>query len=216
MSNLACRFLLSIVVLALAGAGLFVGLNPARATAADDPPAPSNTAPADPAAPTPDPNAQPAPSDPGAKPAPPSPDGRRERRGGGGQWGGGGGAGRAGGPVNVEASMKEMARALRALRQQVGDAAKKDDNLRLIGVMQEACVACKNAPVPAKVLKEAKDDAAKAKITETYRRNLLGVLRTLADAEEAILDGKADQAKAHVEDLIDKRKKGHETMGVDD
>lgn len=213
MSNLARRFLLSIVVLVLAGAGLFVGFNPARATAADDPPAPSNTAPADPAAPTPDPNAQPAPSDPAAKPAPPSPDGRRERRGGGGQWGGGV---RAGGPANVEASMKEMARALRTLRQQVGDAAKKDDNLRLIGVMQEACVACKNAPVPPKVLKEAKDDAAKAKVAETYRRNLLGVLRTLADTEEAILDGKADQAKAHVDELLDKRKKGHEAMGVED
>jgi hypothetical protein len=127
---------------------------------------------------------------------------------------------RGGGPGGRQASvgggMNGMNRALRQLSRQVDDATKKDENLRLINDMQRGCVSAKGAPLPEGVLKKAKDDAAKAKLTDEFRRELIKVMRLLLDIETDIADGKADAAKAKLADLAKIRDHGHEEMGVEE
>ena len=57
--------------------------------------------------------------------------------------------------MNVEGAMKGMNRAMKALKVSIGDAAKKDENLKLVGEMQRNCAIAKSLPVPADVLKKA-------------------------------------------------------------
>ena len=191
------------VIALIAGAGLV------RAGALDDPA--GSVAPAAPAADsrgtTPVAPASPAPAAESGKSAP---------AGQGQGQGRGRRAAPAPGVVNVEASMKSMSRALRQLREQVEKPEKKDENLRLIGQMQEDCVASKNAGVPAKQMKLAKDDAERAKLPELYRRGLIDVLKALTDLELCVLEDRAEDAKKACDTLLQLRQMGHQDMGVDD
>jgi hypothetical protein len=110
--------------------------------------------------------------------------------------------------------MRGMNRALRQLSQQVGDAAKKDENLRLINDLQRGCVNAKGAPFPEPLLKKAADDAARAKMTEEFRRELIKMLRLLLDIETDVFDGQGDAAKAKLEELEKLRDHAHEEMGL--
>jgi hypothetical protein len=120
------------------------------------------------------------------------------------------------GPATVEGSMKGMNRALRQLNAQIGDASKKDDNLRIINDMQRACVNAKGAPLPEGILKKAADDAAKAKLHAEFRHELIKAMRLLLDIETAIADGKGEAATAKLEELKKLRDHAHEEMGVED
>jgi soluble cytochrome b562 len=176
----------------IAGLTAVVGL----AVGVDDPPAPAPAA------------TQPAPQEPA----------QRGPRGEGGQGrerpGQPGGREGARAVVSVEASMKIMGRALRTLKSQAGDAAKRDENLRLVNDMQRGCVTAKGSPVPEDLLKKAATEPDKTKIKETYRKGLVDLLRKLIDLEDAIADGKGDAAKGIVEEVIKMRDKLHEDMGV--
>ena len=164
-----------------------------------------------------DPAGSVAPAAPASPPTPPAAEGGKSAPAGQGQ---GQGRGRRATPspgvVNVEASMKSMSRALRQLREQVEKPEKKDENLRLIGQMQEDCVASKNAGVPAKQMKLAKDDAERAKLPELYRRGLIDVLKALTDLELCVLEDRAEDAKKACDTLLQLRHMGHQDMGVDD
>jgi len=177
----------------IAGLTAVVGL----AVGVDDPPAsqPASTQPA----PQDQPQRGPREGGPG-----------RERQGppGGGREGG------ARAAISVEASMKIMGRALRTLKSQAGDAAKREENLRLVNDMQRGCVTAKGSPVPEDLLKKAATDADKAKVKETYRKGLHDLLRKLVDLEEAIADGKGSAATGLVEEVIKMRDKLHEDLGV--
>lgn len=120
------------------------------------------------------------------------------------------------GIVNVEASMKSMGRTLRQLRDQADKADKKAENLKLIGQMQEDCIAAKNAGVPAKLLKKAADDAAKAKLADTYRRDMVDLLKALIEFELSVMEDRHDDAKKGVDALLQLRQMGHQDMGIDD
>lgn len=120
------------------------------------------------------------------------------------------------GIVNVEASMKSMGRTLRQLRDQADKADKKAENLKLIGQMQEDCIAAKNVGVPAKLLKKAADDAAKAKLADTYRRDMLDLLKALLEFELSVMEDRHDDAKKSVDTLLQLRQMGHQDMGIDD
>lgn len=151
-------------------------------------------------------------------------------QGGAGQGGaggqGGGPGGRQGGPegrgqrgggnFSVEGAMKGMNRALKMLKETVGDAAKKDENLKLVGDIQRNCAIAKSMPVPQDVLRKAPDDAARATIETTYKADMRKLMRLTLDLEDAVIDGKIDQAKALVAKLETTRDDGHKAMGMKD
>lgn len=155
----------------------------------------------------------PAQKQPEAKPAA-KPEAKPEgREGGAGAGGGGGGAGRREGP-SVEGAMKGMNRALERLKGQIADAAKKEENLRLINDMQRNCVTAKGLPVPGDLLERAKDDAAKTKLKATYRAELLHLLRALIEIEQAIIDDKTEVAVKGVGELGKLEESGHNAVGL--
>jgi soluble cytochrome b562 len=122
--------------------------------------------------------------------------------------------GAPGGGVSVESAMKTMNRSLRQLRGMVGDAGKKDDALRVIGEMQRACLTAKSQSVPADVLKNARDDAARAHMPEEFRHELITLMRALLDLEEDIAAGRTDAAKSRIADIVKIRDHAHGEMGI--
>lgn len=137
-------------------------------------------------------------------------------RGPGGQGGAGGRGNPRGEGISVGFLMKGMNRALRQLKEQAGDATKREENLRLINEMQRGCVLSKGEPVSRELLNQMKDEAGKAKLREEYRTHLHGLLRVLVDAESAMLEGKPEVAKAKLEEAQRLRDAGHKAMGVSD
>jgi hypothetical protein len=125
-----------------------------------------------------------------------------------------GGPGRGGQAPSVEGSMKQMNGAMRRLRDQIGDASKKEDNLRLIGDMQRGAVSAKNGKP--KKLNDVKDEGERAKKAEKFRRDLITLTRKLLDIEQNILDGKNDVAKTQLEEVMKQRDEEHKYFGVDD
>lgn len=128
--------------------------------------------------------------------------------------GGGGPGGPGGRQASVEAGMKGMNRAARTLNSQISDASKKDENIRLINEMQRGCATAKGLPLPEEFLKDAKDDAAKAKLIAEYRADMIKMMRTMIDVEEAIIAGKIDQAKAGLDTIEKTRQASHKRLGV--
>lgn len=118
--------------------------------------------------------------------------------------------------ASVEAAMKGMNRAIRQLRGQAGDGAKREENLRWINDAQRGLVAAKGMPFPEDYLKGAADDAAKTALKEAYRRDLIAVLKKLSDIEQAIFDQKTEDAKKLVEELVVMRDDAHKKFGVKD
>lgn len=104
--------------------------------------------------------------------------------------------------MNVGDAMGLMGRSLGKLQEQIADAAKRDENLRLINEVQRGVVAAKGQPLPPGVLQHAADAAAKTKASETYRKDLIAVMRTLLDLETAIAEEKPDAAKAHFDEVM--------------
>lgn len=104
--------------------------------------------------------------------------------------------------MSVGASMKLIGGSYEKLREQIGDAAKRDENLRLINDMQRGAVTAKGQAVPADVLKHAADDAAKTNVAENYRKDLIALTRKLLDVETEIAEGKLEEARAHLEEAV--------------
>jgi hypothetical protein len=127
-----------------------------------------------------------------------------------------GGRGQPGAPANLEASMKAMNRSVKALKGLVSDPAKKDEALKTVSEAQRACAACKAAPLPPKFTEKAPDAEAKAKVEAEFRGDLRKNLRMLLDLEDAIVDGKADEAKAILAKIEELRDHAHEEMVVDE
>ncbi len=119
-------------------------------------------------------------------------------------------AGRVGGAQTVEQCMKAMNRAARMLRDQIGDASKKDDNLKLIWTMQ------KNA-LQAKTLEpEHIAQADKAKLLPEYRKDQNDLLRLLLKLEDEVSAGKTDEAGKTFETIAATRDREHEKFKVKD
>ncbi len=137
---------------------------------------------------------------------------REGQPGGEGRRGPGGEARQA----SVEGGMKSMGRPLRQLRSQITDGAKKEENLQLINDMQRGAVAAKGAKLSEKLLKNAKDDAAKAEMSKNFRKRMLALTKSLLEVESLLMDDKFDDAKAELEKAIKMRDEGHEALGVKD
>lgn len=132
-------------------------------------------------------------------------------RGGGPSVPGGGAQGRG---ASISGSMKSINRAAKQLLEQITDSSKMDENLKLINDMQRSAVIAKGLPLPADVLEHGKDDAAKAKMRETFRRDLMKALGLMLDIEGDLLDGKGDAAKVKLDELTKLREKSHDELGV--
>lgn len=115
---------------------------------------------------------------------------------------------------SVEGAMKGMGRAMRSLRRQIDDPAKKDENIKLINDMQRACTYAKSQPLPPEFLKDAKDDAAKAKRAASYHEKLIEAMRLMLDAEADLHAGKFADAKRSLEEVVDMRDDIHKELGV--
>ena len=118
--------------------------------------------------------------------------------------------------MSVGGGMNGMNRALRQLSRQIEDATKRDENLRLVNDMQRGCVGAKGAALPEGVLKKAKDEAEKKKMSDEFRRELIKVMRLLLDIETDIADGKTEAAKTKLAELTKLRDHGHEEMGIEE
>lgn len=117
---------------------------------------------------------------------------------------------------SVEAAMRDMNRGMRQLRGALDDASRKEDNLRIINDIQRACLACKSQKVPQGLLRDARDDAARARLAADYHAHLVTVMRTLLDLEMAVAQGKADEARARFTQLARDRDAGHKALGLGD
>ncbi len=143
-------------------------------------------------------------------------EGRAGRVREGGQEGGGRGMRDGGqrGP-NLEATMKQVNRAMEQLAGQITDAAKRDENLALIGAAQRGAVMAKMLPLPASILDKAADEAAKKALQDEFRTNLIAVIRLMLDVEENIAAGKGDAAKEKLDAVQKARDAAHKKLGVE-
>ncbi|MGD9790659.1 MAG: hypothetical protein AB7Q00_12320 [Phycisphaerales bacterium] len=126
-----------------------------------------------------------------------------------------GGRDRVGGQ-SIESSMKGMNRAMRTLRDQVADASKKDENLRLINDIQRNCVNAKGQPLPKNILENATDEAQKEQWAREYRTKLATCLKLMAEVELAIIDGKGAEASKALDQIHTLEEQGHTDLGVKD
>ena len=111
--------------------------------------------------------------------------------------------------------MKAMNSSLKALKANVADAGKKDENLKQVAIFQYGCAASKAAPLPGDVGKELDADA-KAKLEVKFRADLRAVMGVSMQLEEAIMAGKTDEATKLVTKLAEMRDAGHKAMGLKD
>jgi len=114
-------------------------------------------------------------------------------------------------PLNKQ--MTAMNKSLRTLKRQISDAAKKDDNLALIGKMKaNVAEAIKLEP------KKTKDvpAAEKAAYVEKFKQELTELGKTYDQLEAAIKDGKTAEAKAIFDKISEQKEKGHKDFGVDE
>ncbi|MFO0783722.1 MAG: cytochrome b562 [Phycisphaerales bacterium] len=160
---------------------------------------------------SPPPSGKPAGQDTSPKGPPPGGEGR----GRGGERGTGRG-GPGAGAVNLEGAMKSMGRALKSLQSTIGDASKKEENLKLIFEMERACAGAKGAQLPPDITKNAADDAAKAKMTADFRADLNKLLRALLDLEQSVTDGNTAQATSQLATIAQLRDASHKQLGVKD
>jgi hypothetical protein len=115
--------------------------------------------------------------------------------------------------MNIESAMKAMNRGQKALQENLANPAKRDDNLRAVGEMQQACVAAKNQ-TPNMLHRGVGDEAEKAKVTLEYRKDLLALARALLDLEQAILDNRPDAAAKALDEVIRQRAEAHRERGI--
>lgn len=142
------------------------------------------------------------------RPGPPPPPGGQERqeRGEGRRRDGN----RREGP-SVEGAMNQLNRGMETLQGQIGDAAKAEASLRILGEMERAAVSAKLAGLPGDLAKKDGDARKKA-----FRENLIKLTRKLLDAEEAVAAGKMDDAKAALAEAGKIRDAAHTAVGVDE
>ena len=110
---------------------------------------------------------------------------------------------------SVESAMKEMNRAAKLLKVQVGDPAKKDANLQQIWRMQKSAL-------QAKTLEPKWSQENKDKWLPGFRKDQIQLMRLLLTLEEEVMDDKTDQAKKTFQNVLDLRDKKHEEFGVKD
>ena len=109
--------------------------------------------------------------------------------------------------------MKTVNKSLRTLKRQVGDAAKKDENLQLLATIKKSLDASAKLE-PAKTKDQPAGD--KAAYVDKYHKEMADLKKTFEDVETAVKADKADDAKKLFEKLSEQKEKGHKDFGADD
>lgn len=112
----------------------------------------------------------------------------------------------------VEGSLEDVMQGLQAGHQRLGKALDKKDVPAALGIvadMQTSAHAAKHE-VPSKAA-ELKDEPAKAAFLLGYKKQMIELERTLLDIENALLDGKPEDAKKLSDEKLKSLKKaGHD------
>jgi cytochrome c556 len=109
--------------------------------------------------------------------------------------------------------MKQMNKALRTLKKQATDAAKKDENLALIaGIKKNVEESAKLEPAETKKVPAAE----KAAYLDKYKAQMSDLAKTYDQLEAAIKGDKADDVKKALEKLGDEKEKGHKDFAPDE
>ena len=109
--------------------------------------------------------------------------------------------------------MKTMNKSLRALKKQVADASKKDDNLALIATIKKSLdAAAKLEPAKTKEVPAAE----KAAYLDKYKGEMADLAKTYDELEAAIKADKADDVKKALDKLSEQKEKGHKDFAPDE
>ncbi|MEI8196434.1 MAG: cytochrome b562 [Phycisphaerae bacterium] len=109
-------------------------------------------------------------------------------------------------PQNLESAMKDMGRALKTLKAEAADPAQAEQTLKDIGRLERDTAIAKGL-VPPIVGKQAED--TKAKELNAYRAQMIHLMRTLLDLEEAVTDQKPEDIKNLLGQIQEIMKDGH-------
>jgi hypothetical protein len=117
------------------------------------------------------------------------------------------GRGRGGNvPANLGAAMRDMGQTLRKINNEYADAAQKEATLTDISTM-ERDIAIAKSTIPEKV--NAMTGDAKTKAVADFHNDMLKLLIKFTDLEQAVLDGKTDDAKSALADIQKIETEGH-------
>lgn len=109
-------------------------------------------------------------------------------------------------PANLHQAMESIDRTYRAIKADAADPARQEATLRNIDTMiRDAAISKLFVPVPVEKLPAEKRPEA----IKSYRAMMTGVIKTLLELEEAVLDKKPDAIKAGLAQLDELQKQGH-------
>ena len=108
--------------------------------------------------------------------------------------------------------MKVVNKNLRTLKRQVGDAAKKDENLQLLATIKKSVEASSKLD-PAKTKDQPAGD--QAAYVEKFKKQMADLGKSFDEVEAAVKADKPDDAKKAFEKLSEQKEKGHKDFGAD-
>jgi len=109
--------------------------------------------------------------------------------------------------------MKTMNKSLRTLKRQVGDGAKKEENLQLLATIKKTLdESAKLEPAKTKDI----PGGEKAAYIEKYKQQIGDLGKSFDEVEAAVKADKPDDAKKAFDKLSEQKEKGHKDFGADD
>lgn len=114
------------------------------------------------------------------------------------------------GGQSIEQCMKAINRAFRALRGQIEDGSKKDENLDHIWTMQRNVVQAKSLPM------EKVPDAQREALTTDFRKGQIELMRMLLSLEVQVMEGKTEEAARTLAAIHELEEREHKKFGVRD
>jgi cytochrome c556 len=107
--------------------------------------------------------------------------------------------------------MSVINKSLRTVKRQLGDSAKKEDNLAQLGKVKAALdEAHKLDP------KKTKDQADKTAYTKKFKDEMVDLGKAVGELEAAIKVDAKDKADAALKKIYELKEKGHKDFGVDE
>jgi hypothetical protein len=112
-------------------------------------------------------------------------------------------------PLSKE--MSTMNKNLRTVKRQLGDPAKKENNLELIGKVKTALDAAHKLEP-----RKTKDQTDKPAYTKKYQEEMIELGKAVGELEAAIKVDSKDDADKAMKKIYELKEKGHKDFGVDD
>lgn len=115
--------------------------------------------------------------------------------------------------TDLAKEMKVVNKNLRTLKRQVGDAAKKAENLELLTAIKKSIDASMKLE-PAKT--KDQPAAQKTAYLDNYKKQMTDMLKSFEEVEAAVKADKPEDAKKIFEKLSEQKEKGHKDFGADE